>query len=326
LFARSAAGSVSAMKTQLIGRSSLATARLAYGNMRTVGTWNPAEVTPEKMETAVKSHVAAYEAGYTHFDTADIYCRGQCEIALGKTLKQVRGMRDRITIATKCGIRFGGDPKPESPHRYDFSAEHILWSADNSLKNLQVETIDLYYLHRPDLLMNPPEIAEAFIKLRHAGKVREFAVSNFLPSFVSALQAHLPFPIVANQVEIHPGRLDPFTDGTLDQCIEKNITPLSWSPLAGGWLGAGKELDPNHAQYEKRKKLVEAIDAIAGEYGVSRTVITLAWLLKHPAKIVPIIGSNNPAHIRDAAKADDVELTREQWYKILLAARGAPLP
>ncbi len=123
-------------------------------------------------------------------------------------------MRERILIATKCGIRFGGDPTPESPHRYDFSAEHILWSADNSLKNLGVETIDLYQLHRPDLLMNPPEIAVAFEKLKKAGKVREFGVSNFMPSFVSALQAHLPatIPLLVNQVEIHLGRLDPFTD------------------------------------------------------------------------------------------------------------------
>ena len=314
------------MKQQQLGGSGLRISRLAYGNMRSVATWNPAEVTAEKMETAVHSHIAAYDAGYTHFDTADIYCRGQCEIALGKTLKQVSGMRDRITIATKCGIRFGGDPKPDSPHRYDFSAEHILWSADNSLKNLQVDTIDLYYLHRPDLLMNPPEIAGAFETLKKTGKVREFAVSNFLPSMVNALQSALPFPIAANQVEIHPGRLDPFTDGTLDQCLEKHITPLSWSPLGGGWLGAGREPDPKHSQFDKRKKLVETIDTVAAEHGVSRTVITLAWLLKHPSNIVPIIGSNNPENICEAAKADDVELSREQWYRILLAARGAALP
>jgi predicted oxidoreductase len=283
-------------------------------------------VTPEKMATAVKSHIAAYEAGYTHFDSADIYCKGECEKALGKTLKQVKGMRKAITIATKCGIRFGGDPNPDSPHRYDFSAEHILWSCDNSLKNLGIERIDLYYLHRPDLLMNPPEIAKAFSKLHKAGKVKHFGVSNFLPSFVTTLQAFLDFPIVANQVEIHPARLDPFTDGTLDQCIEKNITPLAWSPLAGGWLGTGRELDPKHADYEKRKKLIDALDAIAAEHGVSRTVTVLAWLMKHPSKIVPIMGSNNPENIKDAAKADDVELTREQWYKILLAARGKPLP
>lgn len=314
------------MNSQPLGESKLKVSRLAYGNMRSVGTWNPSEVTAEKMATAVKAHIAAYEAGYTHFDSADIYCSGECEKALGKTLKQVKGMRKHITIATKCGIRFAGDPTPDAPHRYDFSAEHILWSCDNSLKNLGIERIDLYYLHRPDLLMNPPEIAKAFHKLKKAGKVKHFGVSNFSPTFVSALQAHLDYPIVANQVEIHPARLDCFTDGTLDQCIEQNITPLAWSPLAGGWLGSGRELDPNHKDYERRKRIIDAVDAIANEHGVSRTVCVLAWLLKHPSKIVPVIGSVNPENIIDAAKADDVELTREQWYKILLAARGKALP
>jgi predicted oxidoreductase len=314
------------MKTQPLGKSSLTISRLAYGNMRSVATWNPAEVTPERMDKAIQSHIAAYEAGYTHFDSADIYCKGQCEIALGKTLKQVAGMRDRITIATKCGIRFGGDPNPDSPHRYDFSAEHIAWSCDNSLKNLQTGTIDLYYLHRPDLLMNPAEVAGAFEKLKKAGKVREFGVSNFLPSFVSTLQAFCPFPLVANQVEIHPGRLDCFTDGTLDQCLRDQITPLAWSPLGGGAFGAGHTVKNNHGKYERYTLINASLDATAKEYGVSRTVITLAWLLKHPSRIVPIIGSNNPDNIRDSAKADDIDLTREQWYRILLAARGNPLP
>jgi predicted oxidoreductase len=127
-------------------------------------------------------------------------------------------------------------------------------------------------------------------------------------------------------VEIHLGRLDPFTDGTLDQCIERGITPTAWSPLGGGWLGAGKELDTTHAKYAERKKVVEALDKTAEELGVSRTVVSLAWLLKHPSNILPIIGSNNPANIRDAAKADNIELSRDQWYRLLLAARGKGLP
>ena len=314
------------MKTHLLGKSDLLSTRLIYGNMRTAGTWNPAEATPEKRAKGVESHIAAYEAGYTHFDSADIYCRGVCEQILGQTLKQVRGMRDRIIITTKCGIRFPGDPEPSSQHRYDFSAEHILKSADNSLKNLGVETIDVYLLHRPDLLMNPPEIAKAFDKLKSAGKVRHFGVSNFLPSFVSLLSSYLTAPLLVNQVEIHLGRLDPFTDGTLDQCFERHITPTAWSPLGGGWLGHGKELDPTHAKYAERKKLIDVLDQTAAELGVSRTVVSLAWLLKHPSGIMPIIGSNNPDNIRDAAKADEIDLTREQWYRILVAARGKNLP
>jgi predicted oxidoreductase len=314
------------MRTQPLGTTGLVSTRLSFGNMRCVETWNPSEANAEKRAKGVKAHIAAFEAGYTLFDTADIYCRGVCEQVLGQTLREVPGMRDKIIVATKCGIRFGGDPAPASPHRYDFSAQHILWSCDNSLKNLGVETIDLYMLHRPDLLMNPPEIAQAFDKLKAAGKVRFFGVSNFLPSMVSALAAHLPMPLAVNQVEIHLGRLDCLIDGTLDQCIEKNITPLSWSPLGGGWLGAGRSIKADDPNKEKKEKVLEAIDATAKEHNASRTVIALSWLLKHPSRIIPIVGSNNPDNIRDAAKADDVELTRDQWYRILLAARGKPLP
>src|SRR5215207_533833 len=176
------------MKTQLLGTSSLRSTRLAYGAWRLVSTMNPAEVTPEREAEGRRAVVAAYEAGYTLFDHSDIYCRGVCERVFGDAMRDVSGMRERILIATKCGIRFAGEPKPDSPHRFDFSASHILSSCEGSLKRLGVETIDLYQLHRPDALMNPEEVAEAFDKLRSAGKVREFGVSNFLWSTVPALQ------------------------------------------------------------------------------------------------------------------------------------------
>jgi len=314
------------MKTQKIGLSDLVSTRLSYGCMRVAGTWTPADITAEMREKGKKAIVTAYEAGYTLYDHADIYCRGECEAIHGEVMRDVPSMRKDIVIATKCGIRFPGEPTPASPHRYDFSAEHILWSCEQSLKRLGVETIDIYQLHRPDLLMNPPEIAEAFTKLRDQGKVKTFGVSNFLPSFVSALQSALSFPLIVNQVEIHLGRLDCFYDGTLDQCIEKHITPLSWSPLGGGWLGTGGTVKADHPQAEVRTKLLATLDEIAAKYGVSRTVMSLAWLLKHPSGIIPIVGSCNPDHIVDAVKADDVDLDREDWYRILVAARGAGLP
>lgn len=314
------------MKTQPLGQSDLVCTRLSYGNMRSPNTWDPAQATAERRAAGVRSHIAAFEAGYTLFDTADIYCRGVCEEILGQTLREVPGMRDRILIASKCGIRFGGEPKSNSPHRYDFSADHILRSCDQSLKRLGVDRIDLYQLHRPDLLMNPTEIASAFDRLKKQGKVRQFGVSNFLPSTLTALQAHCPMPLIVNQVEIHLGRLDCFHDGTLDQCLEKTITPLSWSPLGGGWLGEGRNISADDPKRELRLKLIEALDQAATEHGVSRTAIALAWLLKHPSGIIPIVGSNDPAHIQDATKADAVELSRDQWYRILLAARGKPLP
>jgi predicted oxidoreductase len=314
------------MRTQPLGTSDLTTSRLAYGNMRCVGTWKPAEATADRRAEGVRAHAAAFEAGYTLFDTADIYCLGVCEEVLGQALREVAGLRDGVLVATKCGIRFGGDPTPGAPHRYDFSAEHIIGSCEGSLRRLGVETIDLYQLHRPDLLMDPAEVAAAFDRLHRSGKVRTFGVSNFLPSTLAALQSACAVPLVVNQIEVHLGRLDPFHDGTLDQCLERRITPLSWSPLAGGWLGTGRELKPDDPHRELRQRVRDVLDATAGDHGVSRTVVALAWLLRHPSGIVPIVGSNNPAHLRDAAGADAVDLSREEWYRILLAARGKALP
>ena len=314
------------MKTQRIGKSDLVASRLSYGAMRIAGTWDRRAFTREMEDRGRRSLVAAFEAGYTLFDHADIYAAGLCEEIHGRLLKDMPEMRRRIVIATKCGIRFGGDPTPDAPHRYDFSAEHILRSCEGSLKRLGVETIDLYQLHRPDLLMNPAEIAPAFEQLHRQGKVRYFGVSNFSPSFVTTLQACLPFPLMVNQVEIHLGRLDCFYDGTLDQCLAQDITPLAWSPVGGGFLGAGGKVETRNPRYAQLTLLLTAMDELARKYDVSRTVIALAWLLKHPSRIIPIVGSNNADNIRDAAKADDVDLTREDWYRLLVAARGTPLP
>jgi predicted oxidoreductase len=289
--------------------------------MRIAGTWNHDEVTAERWDAGEKAVIAAYEAGYNLFDHADIYCRGRCEEIHGSVMKQIPSMRKEIVIATKCGIRFPGDPHHDSPHRYDFSAKHIIESCEKSLERLGIETIDIYQLHRPDLLMDPNEVGVAFEKLHASGKVRYFGVSNFLPSFVNALQSGLPAPLVVNQVEIHLGRLDSFYDGTLDQCLEKKLTPLSWSPLGGGWLGTGGKTNDL-----VRLQIQDVLDIKAGHYGTSRTAIALAWLLMHPSKIIPIIGSINPENIRNAVEADKIQLTREDWYSILVAARGKALP
>jgi predicted oxidoreductase len=270
--------------------------------------------------------IAAYESGYTLFDNADIYCRGEAERILGETLKEVSGMRDRIVLTTKGGIRPGGDPQPDSPGRYDFSAPYIIHACEQSLKRLGVETIDLYLLHRPDYLADPEEVAQAFSQLKTAGKVRHFGVSNFRPTLVTALQATCPMPLVAHQVEISLAKLDAFTDGTLDQCLIERITPMAWSPLAGGLIGGGAtRLLPSQKTY-RPERFLPVLDAIAGAHGVSRTVVALAWLLKHPANILPIIGTTNPDRIREATKAVELDLTREEWYRLLIAARGEPVP
>jgi predicted oxidoreductase len=314
------------MKTIPLGVSSLISSRLAYGCWRVAGTWNPAEVTPDSREAGRRAVIAAVEAGYTLFDNADIYCRGEAEQILGQALKSVRGMRERVVVLTKCGVRPPDYPHPGSPHCWDFSADYIIQSCEGSLKRMGVETIDIYLLHRPDYLGDPQEIAKAFTQLRDSGKVRWFGVSNFRPSLVTALQVACSMPLIVHQVEISLAKLDAYTDGTLDQCLVERITPMAWSPLAGGLMGEGaKRLLPPQQAY-RPEKFTPVLEEVANAHGVGRTVVALAWLLKHPARIIPIIGSTNPKRIQEAVRATELSLSREEWYRLLTAARGEPLP
>jgi predicted oxidoreductase len=150
-------------------------------------------------------------------------------------------------------------------------------------------------------------------------------VSNFSPSQFALLQKFSPVPLVVNQVEVHLGRLDCFTDGTLDQCLAETVTPLAWSPLGGGYLATGAKVERKHPRRDVIRNLQSVMDEVATRYNVTRTILALAWLLKHPAGIIPIVGSANPDHIRDATKADGFELDREDWYRLLEAARGSRL-
>jgi predicted oxidoreductase len=314
------------MQSIPLGVSSLSSSRLAYGCWRVAGTWNPAEVTPESRAAGRRAIIAAYEAGYTLFDNADIYCLGEAERILGAVLKEIPEMRRKVLIMTKGGIRPGGDPKPGAPARYDFSAEYLVRACEQSLQRLGVETIDVYLLHRPDYLADPQEIARAFSQLKDAGKVRYFGVSNFRPTLVTALQVVCPMPLIVHQVEISLAHLDAFTDGTLDECLVERITPMAWSPLAAGLIGNGaRQLLPSQQSY-RLQGVLPALEAIAKAHGTNRTAVALAWLLKHPSRIQPIIGSTDPQRIREAVKAVDLELSREEWYTLLIAARGEPLP
>jgi predicted oxidoreductase len=314
------------MKTASLGGSALTSSCLAYGCWRIAGTWDPELVNAERVERGRAAAVTAYEAGYTLFDHADIYCDGVAEKLFGQVLREVPEMRRGILIASKCGIRKAGAPDAQAPYRYDFSANYIVESCEQSLRRLGVETIDLYQLHRPDYLCEPAEVARAFTQLKESGKVREFGVSNFRPSQVTMLRKACPMPLIVNQIELSLCRLEPFNDGTLDQCLGEGITPLAWSPLGGGRLGnqAGTDLtDPMHA---RKLRLLETLDGTARELGVSRSTVALAWLLRHPGGIVPIVGSTNPEHIREATAAVGLELGREHWYRLLEAALGQRLP
>jgi predicted oxidoreductase len=310
------------MQTLPLGTSALTTSRLAYGCWRIARTNDPAA----DLKTARVTVEAALDAGYTLFDHADIYCQGRAEEAFGRVLEEMPGVREKIVIASKCGIRLHGDPLPDAPYRYDFSREYIIRQCEGSLRRLGVDCIDVYQLHRPDWLMDAHEVAEAFGRLHRAGKVRIFGVSNFSPSQLELLLSAWREPLVVNQIEISLCRLDPFSDGTLDQCQQRKIIPLAWSPLGGGLLADGASDILDHQKGYRVVDLIATLDAVALAHGASREQIALAWLLRHPSGIVPIIGSTRPERIRAAVKATEIGLTREEWYRLLTAARTEPLP
>jgi predicted oxidoreductase len=305
--------SANKMRTQTIGQSDLVATRLAYGCWRLAGS----EGGPRLEASVGKDAVfAAFEAGYTFFDHADIYGRGECERIFGQVLKDAPEMRDRIVLASKCGIR---PPWDGAQQCYDSSPEHILTSVDQSLQRLGVDHLDLLMIHRPDYLGDPHEIAATFAKLRAAGKVRWFGASNFRPSQVAALQAACDFPLVAHQVEVSLATRITLDDGTLDQCLASRMTPLAWSPLdKGNLIGLPRS--------EREENLQTHMDVLAVKHHTTRAAIALAWLLRHPSRMIPIIGSLNPRRIREAAHADAVELSREEWYSLLIAIQGVRLP
>jgi len=223
-----------------------------------------------------------------------------------------------MLVATKCGI-IPGVP-------YDSSASHIERSAEESLRRLRTDVIDLYQIHRPDLLAHPEEVAGAFVKLRESGKIRAAGVSNYTPSQFAALERFLPFPIATHQPELSAWRLAAFRDGVIDQCLERGVAPLAWSPLAGGKLGLPAAEARKLPGGERLAGLIERLDALARMEGVPRAAIAIAFLLVHPAGIFPIVGTQRPERIRECLRAFDVKLTRADWYSIVEASDGARLP
>lgn len=259
---------------------------------------------------------AALDAGMNLVDTADVYGLdwggtgfGDVEALLGHVLAAAPALRDRMVLATKGGIR--------PPVPYDSSPDALRAACEDSLRRLQVDVIDLYQIHRPDLFTHPADVAATLGALREEGKIREVGVSNHTPAQVAALRAHLPFPLVSNQPEYSAVHLDPLRDGTLDDCMRHGTTPLAWSPLAGGRLATGEGVRP---------ELLAELDAIAEREGVDRSVVALAFVLAHPSAPVAIIGSQNPARIAASTRALTVTLDRADVYRIVQASEGVPLP
>jgi predicted oxidoreductase len=296
------------------------------------GGWGTGPLQEQTRKDALVSVQAALDRGINFYDHANIYGRGRCEEAFSGVWKEHPGLRQRIVVQTKCGIRFRDDPVAGYPQRYDYSRDHILESVDGSLKRLKTDYVDILLLHRPDALVEPQEVAEAFDVLQHTGKVRFFGVSNHSPWQIELLRRSLRQPLVVNQLElnvvhnhlidagvnVNQGEPGMQADGTLEYCRLHDITVQAWAPMAHGRIAAAGEGKGG----PRAAGAATAAAALAGRKGVSPEAILVAWLLRHPAGIQPIIGTTKPERIREVCKADDVELTREEWYELFAAGRG----
>jgi aryl-alcohol dehydrogenase-like predicted oxidoreductase len=300
-----------------LGRSGLEVAPLGWGMWRFAGA-DPG--------TAQRRIEAALETGCTLFDTADIYGYstpegfGGAELLLGRVLRAAPALRQRMVLATKGGIF--------PPLPYNSSAGYLAQACEKSLQRLGAECIDLYQIHRPDLLAHPHEVAATLDRLRQAGKIRAAGVSNYSAAQLDALCACMPFPLASIQPEFSPLAIEPLSDGVLDAAMRHSLAVLAWSPLAQGRLGAARShaAESPAATPARTLAVCAALDRIAARAATPRSAAAYAWVMAHPSRPVPLIGSQDPARIREAATAFAVHITRAEWYQVLEAARGAPLP
>jgi predicted oxidoreductase len=255
--------------------------------------------------------------GVTTFDHADIYGDYAAESLFGEALATVSGLRDRIQLVSKCGIKLVSARRPaHTINSYDTSRTHVVASVDESLRALRTDRLDLLLIHRPDYLMDPDALAATFDELRAAGKVLHFGVSNHSASQLALL--HRRVPLATNQIELSPLHLEPLDDGTLDQCVDLGVRPMIWSPLAGGRLLAGTD--------ERSRRVQGVLEQIGRAHGVPAGTIAYAWLLRHPSRPVPIVGSRRLEALHEATAALGVVLTSEEWYRLWEAGAGHPVP
>jgi len=305
------------MRTMNLGTSSLEVPVIAVGCMR---------INSLDKAAAERFVQTSMEQGANFFDHADIYGGGACEEIFSDAIHMNATIREKMILQSKCGIRKG---------MFDFSKEHILESVDNILKRLKTDYLDILLLHRPDALVEPEEVAEAFEKLESSGKVRHFGVSNQKPMQIELLKKSVKQPLVANQLQLSITNTTMISNGinvnmenapavdrdgsVLDYCRLNDITIQPWSPFQYGFF------EGVFLGNDKFPELNQKIDEIAGKYEVSNTTIAIAWLLRHPARMQPVIGTMNIERLKDCCKASDVTLTREEWYAIYRAA-GNILP
>ncbi|MGZ6929433.1 MAG: aldo/keto reductase, partial [Acidimicrobiia bacterium] len=293
--------------TRGLGHTGISVGPLAFGCWRF--THDHVRVARTVLDTAL-------ECGLRLVDTADVYGLdwggagfGACEALLGQVLQDAPALRDEIVLATKGGIH--------PPVPYDSSAEALRRACDASLHRLQVDTIDLYQVHRPDLFAHPETVAATLLALRDEGKIRAIGISNHTPDQHDALREFLGDALASTQPEYSAVELGPLRDGTFDRCARDHVTPLVWSPLAGGRIATGDGVRPD---------LLAVLDELAAREGVTRSAVAIAFTIAHPTRPVSIVGAQDPRHLRAATEALRVHLDRGDCYRIVAASEGQPLP
>lgn len=324
------------MKTYKIPHTDLEVSRLAYGTWHMGGSWDHTPLTDELKQRAEVLVETAVSHGINHIDLADIYTKGKSDAVIGHVLAQNPGLRDKLVLQAKVGIQLGDEPNAGDPGRYNFDYDHIVSAVEGTLQRLGTEYVDLLALHRPDPLVEPEEVARAFDHLQSSGKVRYFGVSNHNAHQIALLQKYVDQKIVLNQLELNLLHNYLISDGitanmtatpysaahgTLDYCRLHDIMIQAWSPVAGGAL-----FNPKPDAPENEKTAAAEITTLAEKHSTTKEAIAVGWLLRHPAGIQPIIGTLNPDRIGQTVPADDVELSRVEWYRLLAAARGAGVP
>lgn len=284
--------------------------RLVYGMWR---LGDDHDTSPARVQAKIEACLAQ---GITSFDQADIYGDYESETLLGEALGAAPSLRDSMEIVTKCDVMLMSERFPERRVKhYDTTAAHILASADNSLQNMQIEQIDMLLIHRPDPLMDVDKTAETLDGLVHSGKVRSVGVSNFRPWDFTLLQSRMKTSLATNQIEINLITHDALTNGDLAFLQEKQIPPMAWSPLAGGHLFASAE-----------SELRNFLHAVAADFETDMASVAVAWLLRHPARILPVMGTNDLDRIRRLGEAAKIDMDRETWFQIYQAALGHEVP
>ncbi len=286
--------------------------RLACGLWR-LADWN---ISTEESTRFVE---AVLDTGITTFDLADLYGDFQSEPLFGQVLKAQPGLRSQMEIITKCGIRPVSDRRPENRIKhYDTRREHIIASVENSLQTIQTDHIDLLLIHRPDPLMDASEVAATFAELKKQGKVLHFGVSNFTTGQFDLLNSRMESSLVTNQVQVSPLHLEAFEDGTLDQCQRLELSPMAWSPFHQGGLFS--------LESDKAIRVRAALDRIAQEREVGFDQVVLAWLMKHPSRMIPVLGSGKIERIKSATGSLSIELNHQEWFEIWTASTGNDVP